>query len=258
MFGCKWRGCLWHGSTTNEQSCKRLVAGGVCIQQMEEVCLSQIALSLFSRASRMFVSSVNKLERQSHQLFLLAHAVCSLLPMVLFSCHTIVLVDRMQHIYCSTYMCLWQDVWLVWGKWPPGQLSQQPTAPDLISFFFLWNAAFPVLPVNYGHIHGRLSGFHIQLKENFSRTNLDCGVRVGHQLQWLVPLHICSHCIPPSVEMCTPVCSRPNLRSNARQWIGLHKSVHCALMLIAINIWEHSSVGSIHFFGPSLFNSVLL
>ena len=28
MFGCKWRGCLWHGSTTNEQSCKRLVAGG--------------------------------------------------------------------------------------------------------------------------------------------------------------------------------------------------------------------------------------
>ena len=47
MFSCKWRGCLWHGSTTNEQSCKRLVAGGVCIQQMEEVCLSQVALSLF-------------------------------------------------------------------------------------------------------------------------------------------------------------------------------------------------------------------
>ena len=184
---------------------------------MEEVCLSQAALSLFSRASRMFVSSVNKLERQSQQLFLLAHAACSLLPMVLFSCHTIVLVDRMQHIYCSTDMCLWQDVWLVWGKWPPGQSSQQPTAPDLISFLFLWNAIFPILPVNFGHFYGRLCCFHIQLKENFSRTNLDFGVRVGHQLQWPVPLHICSHCIPPSVEICTPVCSRPNLRSNAIQ-----------------------------------------
>ena len=106
MFSSKWRGCLWHGSTTNEQSCKRLVAGGVCIQQMEEVCLSQVALSLFSRASRMFVSSVNKLERRSHQLFLLAHAVCSLLPMVLFSCHTIVLVDRMQHISHGTRTCI--------------------------------------------------------------------------------------------------------------------------------------------------------
>ena len=159
---------------------------------MEEVCLSQAALSLFSRASRMFVSSVNKLERRSQQLFLLAHAACSLLPMVLFSCHTIVLVDRMQHIYCSTYMCLWQDVWLVWGKWPPGQSSQQPTAPDLISFIFLWNAAFPVLPVNYGH---------------YSRSP----AAVTRPTSYLFPLH------SSPVGICTPVCSRPNLRSNARQ-----------------------------------------
>ena len=107
MFSCKWRGCLWHGSTTNEQICKRLVARGVCIQQMEEVCLSQVALSLFSRASRMFVSSVNKLERRSQQLFLLAHAACSLLPMVLFSCHTIVLCWYIEcNISIARHICV--------------------------------------------------------------------------------------------------------------------------------------------------------
>ena len=168
LFGSKQRGCLWHGSTTNEQSCKQLVArGGVYPTDGGSLFVTSCIVPLH-RASRMFVSSVNKLEGRSQQLFLLAHAACSLLPMVLFSCHTIVLVDRMQHIYCSTYMCLWQDVWLVWGKWPPGQSSQQPTtAPDLISFLFLWNAIFPNLPVNHGHFHGRLCCFHIQLKENF-------------------------------------------------------------------------------------------
>ena len=206
----------------------------------------------------MFVSSVNKLERQSQQLFLLAHAACSLLPMVLFSCHTNVLCW-----YIECYTSIARQIYVSGRMYGLCEESDHPDSRHnnpLLQISFLFFSCEMQLSLFYLWIMAiSMAGYLVFIFSwrRTSLTNWDCGVRVGHQLQWPVPLHICSHCIPPSVGICTPVCSRPNLRSNARQWIGL-ESVHCALMLIAINIYGNTVVSSLHFFGPSLFNSVLL
>ena len=145
MFSCKWRGCLWHGSTTNEQSCKRLVAGGVCVSSRwrKYVCHKLHCPSSVVPAGCLCLLSINWNDGPSNCFFW--HMLRVRFFQWYFS-HVTPLYWKIEcNISIARQICVSGRMFgLCEESDQPDSRHNNPLLQFSFLFFFLWNAIFTI------------------------------------------------------------------------------------------------------------------